>query len=104
MLNPIELAWAGLKSYVREHNSSFRLGDVRHLTQTWMTAVDASTAISYINHAQNIEATFKKSDRFAEEIEEQIIDDGADNDDEEQDEMNSNEGEENRVDFEEMSD
>ena len=105
MLNAIELAWAGLKSYVREHNTSFRFGDVRRLTQTWMTALDASTAVSYLNHAQNIEATFKKSDRFTEEIEEHIIE-GDNDDDEEQDEMNSDEEEENRMDSdrEEMAD
>ncbi len=97
MFNPIELAWAGLKSYVREHNTSFRLSDVQHLTQTWMRSLDASTAVSYLNHAQNIETTFKKSDLFAEEIEEQIIDD----EDEESDEINSDEGEENRINTEE---
>jgi hypothetical protein len=89
MFNPIELAWAGLKSYVREHNINFRLSDVRNLTQTWMTSLDASTATSYIDHAQNIENTFKKSDRFTEQIEEQIVDD----DDEEENELDSEEEE-----------
>jgi hypothetical protein len=55
MFNPIELAWAGLKSYVREHNTNFRLNDVRNLTQTWMASLDASTATSYLDHARNIE-------------------------------------------------
>lgn len=89
MFNPIELAWASLKSYVREHNTDFRLNDVRNLTQTWMASLDASTAASYLNHALNIENTFKKSDRFTEQIEEQIIDD----DDQEENEMDSEEEE-----------
>ena len=89
MFNPIELAWASLKNYVREHNTNFRLSDVRNLTQTWMTSLDASTAASYLDHAQNIENTFKKSDCFAEQVEEQIIDD----ENSEEDEMNSEEGE-----------
>ena len=89
MFNPIELAWAGLKNYVREHNTNFRLSDVRNLSQTWMDSLDASTAASYIEHAQNIENTFKKSDCFAEQVEEQIIDD----EDNEEDEMDSEEGE-----------
>ena len=89
MLNPIELAWAGLKNYVREHNTNFRLSDVRNLAQTWMDSLDVATAASYLDHAQNIESTFKKSDCFAEQVEEQIIDD----EDNEEDEMNSEEGE-----------
>ena len=97
MFNPIELAWAGLKNYVREHNTNFRLSNVRNLTQTWMASLDASTTASYLDHARNIETTFKKSDRFTEEIEEQIIDD----EDEQENEMDSEEEEENRTDSEE---
>ncbi|CAF2098836.1 unnamed protein product [Rotaria magnacalcarata] len=93
----IPLVWAGLKSYVREHNTNFRLSDVRNLTQTWMASLDASTTTSYLDHAQNIENTFKKSDRFAEHIEEKIVDD----DDEEENEMYSEEEEETEMDSEE---
>ena len=89
MFNPIELAWAGLKNYVREHNTNFRLSDVRNLAQTWMDSLDVATTASYLDHTQNIEKTFKKSDCFAEQVEEQIIDD----EDNEEDEMNSEEGE-----------
>ena len=96
MFNPIELAWAGLKNYVREHNTNFRLSNVRNLTQTWMASLDASTAASYLDHARNIETTFKKSDRFTEQIEEQIIDD----EDEQENEMDSEEEEKNQTDSE----
>ncbi len=80
MFNPIELAWAGLKKHVRDNNTRFRLSDVRLLVQQWMTSLNASMATSYLNHARNIENTFKKSDAFIEQIEEQLIDD-EDNDD-----------------------
>jgi len=75
MFNPIELAWAGLKNYVRENNTNFRLSDVRHLAQHWMTLLGASTAAAYLDHARKIEETFKKSDSFTEQIEEDILED-----------------------------
>ena len=40
--------------------------------------------MSYINHTRNIEDTFKKSDAFIEQIEEQIVEDSTD-DEEKQD-------------------
>ncbi len=39
-----------------------------------------SIAISYVNHVRNIKNTFKKSDVFIEQIEEQIIEDDANSD------------------------
>ena len=75
MFNPIELAWAGLKDYVRDNNTGFRLSDVRRLAQQWMTLLDAPTAAAYVDHTRNIEETYKNSDRFTEQIEEEIIDD-----------------------------
>jgi len=82
MFNTIELAWAGLKTYVHENNTNFRLTDVRNSAQEWMASLDASTANSYIHHVRNIENTFKKSDNFTEFVEEQIIDDEDDVDSE----------------------
>jgi gamma-glutamylcysteine synthetase len=75
MLNPIELGWAGLKNYVRDKNVNFSLNDVGHLAYQWMTSLSRETAIGYINQTpRKIEDVFKKSDRFTEEIEEQVVD------------------------------
>ncbi len=74
MLNPIELTWAGLKNFVRDKNVNFSVHDVRHLAYQWMMSLSRVTAMGYINEIRKIEDTFKKSDRFTEEIEEQLID------------------------------
>ncbi len=73
MLNPIQLAWAGLKNYVCDNNINFSLRDVRHLAYKWMTSLSRATAMGYINETHKIEGIFKSSDRFTEEIEEQLV-------------------------------
>ncbi|CAF4623805.1 unnamed protein product [Rotaria sp. Silwood2] len=78
MLNAIELAWAGLKNYVRDKNVNFSFNDVRNLAYQWMTSLSATTAMGYINKTRKIEDMFKKSDRFTEEIEDQLIDEDED--------------------------
>ncbi len=80
MLNPVELAWAGLKQYVRDNNVNFRLSDVRDLAQEWMLNLKTATVTTYLNHVYKIEETFKKSDVFTEQLEEDLVDD--DDDDE----------------------
>ncbi len=74
MHNPIELAWAGLKSYVRDKNVNYSLSDVRRVTYPWMTSLNRVTAVGYINETCKIQDIFKTFDWFTEEIEEQLVD------------------------------
>ncbi|CAF0826258.1 unnamed protein product [Didymodactylos carnosus] len=74
-LNSIELGWAGMKAYIRDNNTNFCLPDVERLASEWIAAVDEATAQSYIAHAHQHELVFKQTDAFAEEVEDQLIDD-----------------------------
>ncbi len=73
-MNPIELAWAGMKTYIRDNNTHFRLSDVEQLASEWIADLDASTAESYFSNAQQHELVFRQADAYAEELEEQLID------------------------------
>lgn len=84
MLNPIELAWAGLKNFVRKNNIDFRLTEVRNLAFQWIRSLTADSATAYIDHVLKIEATFKRSDQFIEQIEEDLLDSEEDGDSEEE--------------------
>jgi hypothetical protein len=64
----VELAWAGLKQYVRDNNVTFRFSDVQHQAQEWMLNLKTATVMAYLNHVYNIEEKFKKSDAFTEQL------------------------------------
>jgi hypothetical protein len=44
----------------------------------WISSLTAGDCTAYIDHILEIEETFKKSDRFIEQIEEDLIDDDDD--------------------------
>ena len=73
MLNPIELAWAQLKAYVRTNNTLFRLTDISSLAQEHMAAVDEDISVRFIEPA-------RKADNFMEEeMEPNLVDDDDEN-------------------------
>ena len=78
MLNPIELAWSGLKDFVRKNNTNFRLADVRHLSLQWISTLTQEESQAYIDHTLRVEETFKNSDGFTEEIEDDLMDEDDD--------------------------
>ena len=67
VLNPIELAWAQLKTYVRSHNTHFRLSDIRSLSEEYIAGLDDETSRRFIDHARKAEEIFRTADDFVEE-------------------------------------
>lgn len=79
VLNPIELAWAGLKSYIRNQNTNFRLSDVHNLVMEYLAAVDEPLSTSYFQNIKRYEDTFKTADDYVQEVIEPTLDDDDDN-------------------------
>ncbi|CAF4738344.1 unnamed protein product [Rotaria sp. Silwood2] len=93
VLNPIELAWAGVKSYIRENNTPFRLNDVDHLALEYIAAVNEELATSFFFHAIKHEDIFKAGDAYMEEELEPLLEDNDSS--EESDEVYDDEPSEN---------
>ena len=68
MFNPIELAWTGLKNYVRDKNVNFSLSNFWRLTDQWMTSLNRVIAVNYINETYKTRDIFKESDRLTRHV------------------------------------
>ncbi|CAF4780937.1 unnamed protein product [Rotaria socialis] len=66
-INPMELVWAALKDYIRKNNVRFRLNDVYNLAAEFIAGFDEDAAKNAIQHARQVEHTFRTGDRFVEE-------------------------------------
>jgi hypothetical protein len=75
VLNPIELAWAEMKTFVRNNNVTFKLKDVSVWAKAWLTACDMQMASSFIEHTIKYEETFKRADAISDERDNDIIED-----------------------------
>ncbi|CAF5114370.1 unnamed protein product, partial [Rotaria magnacalcarata] len=63
----MELVWAALKDYIRKNNVRFRLNDVYNLAAEFIAGFDEDAAKNAIQHARQVEHTFRTGDRFVEE-------------------------------------
>ncbi len=54
----MELAWANMKTYIRDRNTKFTLTEVSKLVQEWIDDLDTTEATSYISHVKQCEVTF----------------------------------------------
>jgi len=57
-LNPIELAWSSVKSYVRTHNNTFKLKDVLELLNKGVDHVTPEMWKNFIEHVKKVEDKF----------------------------------------------
>lgn len=67
-LNPIELAWSSVKSYVRTHNSTYKIRDVQDLLKRGMKHVTAEMWTNFVGHVVKEEEKFWDIDNITDEI------------------------------------
>ena len=61
-LNPIELIWANVKSYLVRNNTTFKLSDVRNLVYEAFGHIDANVWQKAEQHVRGIEVTYAEND------------------------------------------
>ncbi len=73
-LNPIEMAWAQMKNYIRKNNIKFTLTEVERLTHTAFTVVTPDRWKSLITHVQQkVENHYWEVDGLQQELVEEFI-------------------------------
>lgn len=84
--NPIEMAWAWVKNYVKERNTTQKLADVKQLFSTAVEAFTPEQWRSNVQHVQReVEQAWEKEGLADVEVEEFLICLGAESDSEEDD-------------------
>ena len=73
-MNPTELALAGLKNYIRNNNTNFRLVDIHNLAVEYLAAVDEPLSTSHFRHIKRNEDIFKAADEHVQEVVEATLD------------------------------
>lgn len=84
-LNPIELAWAHVKHFIRSHNTTgeFNIKYLWEMAERGIASVEPTHWKNFCRHVVDIENRFWETDQHMEEIEPIIISlDGNDSDDE----------------------
>jgi len=67
-LNPIELAWSSVKSYVRTHNNTFKLKDVEELLKRGVEHVTPEMWTNFVGHVIKEEEKFWNIDSITDDF------------------------------------
>lgn len=67
-LNPIELAWASVKSYGRTHNNTFKLQDVFELLKKGVEYVTPEMWTNFVRHIKEEEDKFWNIEHLTDEV------------------------------------
>jgi len=67
-LNPIELAWASVKNYVRMNNRTFEMNDVKKLLEEGVERVTPDMWKNFIDHVIKVEEKFWQVDFISDEL------------------------------------
>lgn len=67
-LNPIELAWAMKKTYVKQNNTTFKIDDVRVLLNTAIERISSENRQNFIQHVKTEEDKLTEVDKNMDEI------------------------------------
>lgn len=76
-LNPIELAWSAVKSYVRTHNNTFKIKDVLDLLKKGVDHVTPEMWSNFIGHVIKEEDNFLNLEHITDELLDEEPDEGA---------------------------
>jgi len=75
-LNPIELAWSSVKSYVRMHNNTFKLKDVLELLKKGVEHVTPEMWKNCIEHVKNVEDKLWDLEHITDKLMDELPEDG----------------------------
>ncbi|XP_022161706.1 uncharacterized protein LOC111027615 [Myzus persicae] len=67
-LNPIELAWASVKNYVKMNNSTFKMNDVKKLLEEGVERVTPDMWKNFVDHIIKVEEKFWQVDFISNEL------------------------------------
>lgn len=67
-LNPIGLAWAMVKTYVKQNNKTFKIDDVKNILNTAIDRVTSENWENFIQHVKTEENKMTEVDRNMDEI------------------------------------
>ena len=84
-LNPIELIWAQVKGYVRQHNKTGQMSSIQDLVAAAVDQVTPSMWASCCDHVSKTEEMYWKSDCIMDEIDPFVIGLGSDDSDSDSD-------------------